>query len=177
MQPVKAVQVCSLLCAAACLTPCLACLAAQCWAEPAACVLTALTPMSMVELDLILWPLHAPCGSSCTAWPEHALRPANRRVTRVPGQSSRLQAATAAAIHPIRFGPWRSVLTWRCSMTSVCRPLAVQALRKPVCSFGQVPSRDTPLFGGWGDIQICSQHLSAGSEAWRCWASLDHWNS
>ena len=46
-------------------------------------------------------------------------------------------------------------------MTSVCRPLAVQALRKPVCSFGQVPSKDTPLFGGWGDIQICSQHLSA----------------
>ena len=37
-------------------------------------------------------------------------------------------------------------------MTSVCKPEAVQALRKPVCTMGQVLSALEPLFGGWALI-------------------------
>ena len=37
-------------------------------------------------------------------------------------------------------------------MTSVCKPEAVQALWKPVCTMGQVLSALEPLFGGWALI-------------------------
>ena len=43
-------------------------------------------------------------------------------------------------------------------MTSVCRPPAVQALKKPVCTLGWVPRTLNPRLGGCAHIQTCQPH-------------------